>query len=213
MQNLESAKQNGWLQNIACSPLYLLPWMYDKLCGDHLMPGRIAAIEALPAEGELDVLEVGIGTGLTLPHYRAGINLVGIDRVEKMLDKARERIRMSCARVTLLPMNGELLIFPESTFHAAVLPYVLPAVPDARRVLEEVHRVLHPGGYAIIVNAFHQRNRMLQLLSSIVPKQVMTQLIGFHAELKPEEITEAPGWIVLRNEEVKKSRLFVLQKV
>ena len=176
------------------------------------MPGRIAAMEALPPHRPLKALEVGVGSGLSLPHYPNGIDLIAIDPMNTMLSEAANQVRNSLAKVTLLQMNGEQLSFPDNTFDAAIMLYVLPAVPDARSLLREVHRVIRPGGSAIVVNAFHQRNRFLKLLSRAIPKKNMAQLIGFHAELRPEDITEAPGWTLAQQRKIEKSHLFVLEK-
>ena len=196
---------NSWIYNFR--------GMHDFWYGNLLEEGRRQAIAALPKQEGLRVLEVGIGSGLSLKRYPHGIHLTGIDPNAQMIQQAQRRARTCLADVTLLQMKGEQLRFPDSTFDAAVILHVLSVVEDARRLLREVHRVVRPGGSVIIVSAFHHENKFLQSLMRFLSKREMTRWIGFHVGLKPEDIKKAPGWELVRQTNVKPTQLFVLEKV
>lgn len=105
-----------------------------------------------------NVLEVGVGTGLSLPAYGEHLTVTGIDLSPEMLDKARARIeRERLANVEeLYEMDAGALAFPDESFDTVVAMYVLTVVPDADKVMRELERVCAPGGEVILVNHFSQ---------------------------------------------------------
>ena len=104
------------------------------------------------------VLEVGVGTGLSLPSYGEHLQVTGIDLSPEMLEKARARVkREGLANVEgLYEMDASALAFPDESFDTVVAMYVLTVVPDAERVMRELERVCAPGGEVILVNHFSQ---------------------------------------------------------
>jgi phosphatidylethanolamine/phosphatidyl-N-methylethanolamine N-methyltransferase len=130
--------------------------VYDPIFG--VITGRairatMAAVNALP-EGR--VLEVGVGTGISLPHYRGNRAVTGIDISPDMLKRAEARVReKKLARVERLAvMDASDLGFADGSFDAAVAMFVMTVVPDAPRVMGEMVRVVKPGGHVVIVNHF-----------------------------------------------------------
>jgi ubiquinone/menaquinone biosynthesis C-methylase UbiE len=97
-------------------------------------------------------LEVGIGTGLNLPLYPSEITLTGVDFSPAMLDVARSRARQLGRAADLREADALDLPFPEARFDTVVATYVLCAVPDERRVLAEMIRVLRPGGLLLLAD-------------------------------------------------------------
>jgi ubiquinone/menaquinone biosynthesis C-methylase UbiE len=97
------------------------------------------------------VLEIGIGTGLSLPHYPPGVELVGIEPSEPMLRRARHRAAELGRHVTLEAAPAEALPFEDGTFDTVVSLVVLCSVRDPKRALAEVHRVLRPGGRLLFI--------------------------------------------------------------
>ncbi|ACI50117.1 Phosphatidylethanolamine N-methyltransferase [Gluconacetobacter diazotrophicus PA1 5] len=130
--------------------------VYDALFGGVSAFGRkraVAAVNGLPGSA---VLEVGVGTGLALPHYRSDKRITGIDLSGDMLDRARQRVaRMNLRNVdALLEMDAEETRFADGSFDIAVAMFVASVVPNPRRLLCELKRVVRPGGHILFVNHF-----------------------------------------------------------
>jgi phosphatidylethanolamine/phosphatidyl-N-methylethanolamine N-methyltransferase len=127
--------------------------VYDVVFGKVFAPGRDAAIVAAERIGGR-ILEVGVGTGLSLPHYARTSKLTGIDISEPMLRKAQERVMaLHLDNVEALSvMDATKLAFPDASFDVVVAQYVITAVPDPDGTLDEFARVVRPGGEIILVN-------------------------------------------------------------
>ena len=127
--------------------------IYDLVFGKVFARGRTAAVEVADRIGGR-ILEVGVGTGLSLPAYKRSTRLVGIDISEPMLAKARERVRdLGLANVEgLSVMDAERLDYPDASFDVVVAQYVVTAVPDPEAALDEFVRVLKPGGEIVLTS-------------------------------------------------------------
>lgn len=131
--------------------------VYDATFGRVSMVGRKHAVETINgSKGR--VLEVGVGTGLSLADYERHLEIVGIDLSPEMLDKARERVAQdNLTHVTgLHEMDAGELAFPDASFDTVVAMYVMTVVPDPEKVMRELARVTKPGGEVILVNHFSQ---------------------------------------------------------
>jgi len=104
------------------------------------------------------VLEVGVGTGLSLPCYAEHLTITGIDLSLEMLTKARDKVeRKKLTNVVALhEMDAGALAFPDESFDTVVAMYVMTVVPNPERVMRELERVCAPGGEVILVNHFSQ---------------------------------------------------------
>lgn len=104
------------------------------------------------------VLEVGVGTGLSLGGYRRDLDIVGIDLSPDMLDKARERVAAeNMDHVSgLYEMDAGDLRFPDNSFDTVTAMFVLTVVPEPEKVMRELARVTKPGGQVLLVNHFSQ---------------------------------------------------------
>jgi phosphatidylethanolamine/phosphatidyl-N-methylethanolamine N-methyltransferase len=127
--------------------------VYDLVFGAVFERGRKAAITAAERIGGR-ILEVGVGTGLSLPDYTWSNRIIGIDLSEPMLRKAKVRVREH--RLTnvdaLAVMDARRLGFADAAFDVVVAQYVITAVPEPEATLDEFVRVLRPGGEIILVN-------------------------------------------------------------
>jgi phosphatidylethanolamine/phosphatidyl-N-methylethanolamine N-methyltransferase len=127
--------------------------VYDLVFGAVFDRGRQAAIVAAERIGGR-ILEVGVGTGISLPDYARSHKLVGVDLSEPMLRKAKERVvEQHLDNVEALAvMDAANLGLPDAAFDVVVAQYVITAVPDPERTLDEFARVLKPGGEIVLVN-------------------------------------------------------------
>jgi phosphatidylethanolamine/phosphatidyl-N-methylethanolamine N-methyltransferase len=127
--------------------------VYDLVFGAVFDQGRRAAIAAAERIGGR-ILEVGVGTGISLPDYNRKCQLFGVDISEGMLRKAEERVReLGLSNVEgLAVMDAENLSFPDASFDVIVAQYVITTVPNPEAALNEFARVLKPGGEIILVS-------------------------------------------------------------
>lgn len=124
--------------------------IYDLVFGLVFRSGRAAAVAAANRVGG-KILEVGVGTGLSLAGYKQ-CTVVGIDISQAMLDKATRRVEALGLNhvISLNVMDAEHLAFPQAAFDAVVAQYVITAVPHPEKALDELLRVVRPGGEVII---------------------------------------------------------------
>lgn len=127
--------------------------VYDLVFGSMFERARRSAISECERIGGR-VLEVGVGTGISLSYYSSRCRVTGIDISEEMLDAARRRVTMeNLANVEALEvMDAQSLKFADDTFDAVTAQYVVNTVPDPAGALDEFVRVLRPGGELIVVN-------------------------------------------------------------
>ena len=127
--------------------------VYDLVFGKVFERGRKASIAAAERIGGR-ILDVGIGTGISLLDYARSNRVVGVDYSEAMLRKAHERVHEHrLDHVTALAvMDAQRLGFADGYFDVVVAQYVITAVPDPERSLDEFARVVRPGGEIILVN-------------------------------------------------------------
>jgi len=127
--------------------------IYDLVFGKVFDHGRQSTIAEADRIGGR-VLDVGVGTGLSLSDYSRTTKLCGVDISEPMLRRAHQRVReLKLSNVeTLAVMDAKNLAFAPDSFDAVVAQYVITAVPDPEATLDDFVRVLKPGGELILVN-------------------------------------------------------------
>src|SRR5882762_4540424 len=126
--------------------------IYDLVFGGVFSKGRRAAILATNSIGGR-VLEVGVGTGISLPQYASNLRVFGTDISAAMLRKAKARVAdLHLTNVEgLAVMDAEKLEFPDNSFDVVMAQYVVTAVPNPEAALDEFARVLQPGGELIVL--------------------------------------------------------------
>ncbi len=181
--------------------------VYDRVFGRVLLPGRIELAKVVASRSVGNLLEVGVGTGLLLPHYQGVGRIHGIDLSPEMLAVARMHVEEAgIAPVDLGIMDAEAMSFADASFDCVTLPYVLSVTPDPAKLLSEVARVCVPGGTIIVLNHFSGAG----LWSGV--EQVVSGLasaLGFRSRLA-FDILERPAWTV---ESVKTVNLFGLSRL
>lgn len=134
------------------------------------------------------ILEVGVGTGISLPYYRPEHQVHGIDISPHMLERARKRVhRKNLNQVARLEiMDAREMTFPDNYFDAVVAAYVMSVVPEPQRVLREMERVLKPGGDLIIVNHFAAQRGLRRNFEALLAP--LSHKLGWRPDMPLEEI-------------------------
>lgn len=174
-----------------------LACVYDGLFGSGLQAGRVEALEGVALGPEDDVLEVGVGTGLTLSLYPSRCRVTGIDVSRRMLDRAACRLR-SCGtrRIRLVEMDAARMAFADASFSLVYAAYVLTAVPEPLTVVREMARVCAPGGHVVFLNHFLSRDGLLSWCERRL--SAVTERVGFRTDLALDTVTGADGLQTLR---------------
>ena len=169
--------------------------VYDALFGPVLQPGRKAVIEALGCRPGERVLEVGVGTGLSLPMYPPHVRVTGIDVSREMLEKARLRVRRrELANVEeLREMDAEAMDFPDASFDKVVAMYVVSVVEKPARLLDELHRVCKPNGEIFIVNHVRSSNRVVGAVEKSLAR--FSDQLGFHPDFELSSLVNGSGQV------------------
>lgn len=170
--------------------------VYDALFGPVLQPGRKVVIEKLDLRPGERVLEVGVGTGLSLPMYPADARITGVDASREMLEKAR--LRVAASNITnveaLLEMDAQAMTFAGASFDKVVAMYVVSVVERPGQLMRELRRVCRPGGEIFIVNHVRSDNPLLGAVEKgLAP---FSAKLGWHPDFKLEEITAAGGTLL-----------------
>lgn len=166
---------------------------YDVIFGRVFARGRQLALHTLAPVSGKRVLEVGVGTGISLPFYCSDAQVVGIDISREMLDIARQRmIDSPCPAVLgLAEMNAEHLGFADDSFDAVVAMYVASVVPNPEQLFAEMWRVCRPGGQILVVNHFASRQWMLRSFErSLRP---LSRAVGFRPDMDLSDFVKVTG--------------------
>jgi ubiquinone/menaquinone biosynthesis C-methylase UbiE len=123
-----------------------------------------------------DVLEVAVGTGLNLDHYPDDVTITGVDLSPAMLEHARRRADASGREVTLQVGDAHRLEFPDDSFDTVVCTFSLCGIPDERRAIAEMWRVLRPGGQLLLADHVVSTSAPVRLLQRLL--EVVTIPIG-----------------------------------
>jgi phosphatidylethanolamine/phosphatidyl-N-methylethanolamine N-methyltransferase len=169
--------------------------MYDFVFGAVLSPGRVAMAQLVRSLAPEHILEVGVGTGLTLGRYPAQARITGIDVSPEMLAAAQQKVSGEDAgRIDLQVMDAEAMDFADGAFDCVTLPYVLSVTPNPDRLVAEVRRVCRKGGHIVIVNHFSGQPpwRLLERLF-----RPLAGWLGFRSEFSLEHHVTRHRWKVL----------------
>ncbi len=162
--------------------------VYDAVFGGVSSAGRRRAVDKVNTLPGRDVLEVGVGTGLALPRYLRQKRVTGIDLSAEMLQRARARVsRLNLANVAGLQVqDAEATGFADGQFDIAVAMFVASVVPDARRLLAEMQRVVRPGGHLLFVNHFAATGGVrLGIERTMAPA---ARALGWHPDFRTESL-------------------------
>lgn len=152
--------------------------IYDLVFGRVFEPGRRRLVEALDCRPGEEVLEVGVGTGLSLRYYPAHTRVTGIDMSPQMLARASLQVRRhDLHNVSLMAMDVQSLSFPDASFDKITALYVASVVPDPAQMMRELERVCRPGGEVMVLNHFTRNDGVIARIErGLAP---LTRSLGF----------------------------------
>jgi phosphatidylethanolamine/phosphatidyl-N-methylethanolamine N-methyltransferase len=161
---------------------------YDVLFGPIFQWGRAMTVARLNKLECKNILEVGVGTGLSLTRYRSDKKIVGVDVSSEMLAIAKRRVeaRRLGNVAALAEMDGERLAFRDGQFDAVVAMFVMSVTPNPRKCLAEMQRVCSPGGSILICNHF-VKNREKSISPWLEP---LSRQLGWHPNFALPELLE-----------------------
>jgi len=163
--------------------------IYDLVFGPVFEHGRRAAIRAAERVGGR-ILEVGVGTGISLPYYARSSRLVGVDLSPPMLRKAQARVvEQGLTNVEALAvMDAERLALPDRSFDVVVAQYVITAVPHPEAILDEFARVIRPGGEIVLINHIGAEGGLRRLLELCLAP--LARRLGWRPEFRFRTLAE-----------------------
>lgn len=172
--------------------------IYDLCFGAVFQPGRRVIVDRMNCAPGERILEVGVGTGLSLPLYPAHVRVTGIDISRPMLERAcARRARSGLHYVTqLLRMDAEDMSFEDNAFDRVVAMHVASVVTDPLRLVAEMRRVCKPNGQLVFVNHFSSRNAVIGRLESLLSP--LAKQLGFHPDFSLERFLARTGLEALR---------------
>ncbi len=179
--------------------------IYDAVFGPILHQGRKRIVQGMDCQPGERILEVGVGTGLSLPLYPRNVDVTGIDVSADMLKRARERVRRrGLGNVEAIrEMDALNMDFPDARFDRTVVMYVVSCVEDVRRLIDEIRRVTKPGGEIFIVNHFRSEKGIARGIENGLSP--LARLLGFHTDLELAAFLEETG---LKADDITRVNLF-----
>ena len=185
--------------------------VYDATFGTVFAAGRKRILKHLNRAGGQRILEVGVGTGISLPGYRRDNTIVGIDISKDMLDIARRRVerRMLTNVESLQEMDAEALEFADASFDTVVAMYVMTVVPNPGLVMSELRRVCKPGGDIYLLNhVMDDDEGLLQTAERRLAR--FSSRIGWRPDVTLDSLIEEAGIELVSVDVVPPFRLFRL---
>jgi phosphatidylethanolamine/phosphatidyl-N-methylethanolamine N-methyltransferase len=187
--------------------------IYDTAFGRISSRARWRAVSLVNRLPGMDVLEVGVGTGLALPRYGQDKRITGIDLSAEMLRKARERTRENALTnvQALHEMDAEATSFEDASFDIAVAMFVASVVPNPRRLLAEMRRLVRPGGNILLINHFAAaRGPRWWLERAMAPA---SRALGWHPDFAMDAIFSADDLTRIETESVSPFGIFTLVRL
>ena len=183
-----------------------LAYLYDSIFGRAFVDHEQQVIESLTFRPGQQVLEVGVGTGISLGAYPPYVRVIGIDPSDDMLAHAIAKIQGNGAgHIELRKGDAQQLEFPDNSFDWVTTFHVMTVVPQPRRMMDEMVRVCKPGGRIVLVSHFASRKPFLYFLGTVI--NPITKLLGWTTRLRAADVLDRQKITVERHEPL--SRLSV----
>jgi len=160
--------------------------IYDKVFERFFEPRINRAIKLLaPGKGGR-LLDVGVGTGLSLPLYPSETCVVAIDLAGSMLLEARKKCDLHSIKTRLAQMDAQCLGFPDNSFDFALVSFVVSVVPDPVTLMREVARVVRPGGKIAVLNHFRAKSGLMAKFEDMMGPLCLK--LGWRSDQRIEDV-------------------------
>jgi ubiquinone/menaquinone biosynthesis C-methylase UbiE len=159
------------------------------------------------ASGE--VLEVAVGTGRNFGLYPANTRLTGIELSPRMLEIARARARAVGREVDLREGDAQALRFPDEAFDTVACTLSLCNIPDDRKALAEMKRVLRPNGRLLLLDHIPASSGLVRAMQRLL-EQLTLRIEGEHLLRRPLLHVVAQGFEI---ERVQRLKLGIVERV
>ena len=188
---------------------YEFSHLYDRIFTRFFYPRIVSTIRSLKIPAGAKVLEVGVGTGLSLPAYPQHAEVTGIDLAPEMLEQAQRKVSSKGWRhIRLLQMDALDLKFGDEEFDYITAFHVVSVVPDHTTLMKEMVRVCRPGGTLVIIN--HFRSRRAWLAMAIDRLDPVTRKLGWRTTLKCSDLFADVPLQIERRFKTSESSLFTV---
>lgn len=166
--------------------------VYDALFKRFFYPRIKHAITYMDIKPGDRILDVGVGTGLSLSVFPRYCSVIGIDLSTEMLRKAKEKIEEKrLDNIRVMGMDAMSVGFRDDSFDKVFISHVVSVVPDPYRVMQEVKRVCRKGGQVVIVNHFKSKNKLVETVEKII--NPVCKKIGWRSDLCINEFIDKSG--------------------
>jgi len=176
--------------------------IYDRTFGAVTRSGRRRAVDYINRKGGPKVLEVGVGTGLSLQRYAPHLEVWGIDFSHEMLAKAKRKVsEQALTHVAgLQQMDARELDFPDASFDTVAAMHIVSVVPEPERVLAEMARVCKPGGEIVITNHFASEDGVMARIEKLTAP--FADMLGWHSDFRIETVLDTPDTTVAQQDKL-----------
>lgn len=177
--------------------------VYDALFKRFFYPRIKHAINYMDIKPGERVLDVGVGTGLSLGEYPKTSRVLAVDLSFEMLKKAKEKVgKNRLGHIKVLNMDAMNIAFKDDSFDKVFISHVVTVVPDPYRLMSEVRRVCKRGGQVVIVNHFKSSNKIVELVEKLI--NPVCKKIGWRSDLCLNEFIRRSGLNVRQKYMLKK---------